>query len=347
MSCRTLGIQRGAGLCAAYLSLLFVVPAAFAADVSVTGAKIDAGRLIITGTTAVGGTRVRLDAQTAAAFTVTSNATTKAFAFSLVYHPGDCIVALQKYTPPSTLGAATYAVVAGCGPRSLLPRGEWSMTTNYLTNDLVTALGSSWLAKRDHAGRYPPTQSAYWAKFTSKGDTGAAGSPGAQGPRGLTGAAGPQGPIGPTGTQGPQGPQGPAGATGQTGPTGIVQTVGLSGLAGPLSGFGSAFVGPTAQVQIVAGQRFSGFITVPASSEGTANLAINLCHKFQGTTEPQPFGGHISDMQINVSSPTMLAVASTETPSQAGTYEVGLCAINGSGAAVNFDVLNGWVQVSN
>ena len=150
--------------------------------------------------------------------------------FNLIYHPGDCIVALQKFTPPSTLGPATYAVVAGCGPRSLNPRGAWTATTMYLTNDLVTSLGSSWIARRDNVG-ISPTNTGYWEKFTSKGDTGAAGATGVQGARGLTGLPGPQGA---TGLQGAVGAKGATGAQGPAGPVGATGSTGAQGTAGPI-----------------------------------------------------------------------------------------------------------------
>jgi hypothetical protein len=336
---------------------LAVAPAWAAPDIVVSSAKIEAGRLIITGTTATASMPVRLDAQTAATFNVTSSPT-KVFGFSIIYHPGDCIVALQRVASASTLGAPTYAVVAGCGPRTIVPRGEWSMSTNYLTNDLVTALGSSWLAKRDSVGRYPITQPTYWHKFTSKGDPGAAGPKGSQGltgpagPQGAAGASGAQGATGPQGSQGPQGQQGvpgPAGPAGQNGATGIVHTERLSGLAQTLSAhsFENQFVGPVAVVSVTAGQRFTGFVTVPVSSSGVVTLVVNLCHKLEGTAELQPFGGPISDMVIDVTAPTMVAVASTLAPSQPGTYQVGLCATNISDDAAVFDVLNGWIQVTN
>jgi len=344
MFCRLPGDRSAQLFSSALLTLLFAIAPAWAADVLVTSAKIEAGRLVITGTTTTRGMRVRLDGQTAAAFNVMSNATSRAFAFNVVYHPGDCIVALQKLTLPSALGVATYAVVTGCGPRSLVPRGAWAATTSYQTNDLVTSLGSSWIAKNNNLNKFPTTNPAYWGKFASKGDTGAAGATGAQGPKGLTGSPGPQGATGP---QGLQGQQGPAGAAGQNGASGIVQTVRLSGTPDPIAHNGNRrFVGPIAVVSITAAQRFTGFVTVPVSSSGT-QLIINLCHRFQdATTEPQPFGDETSDMLIEASSPTVLAVASTIAPGQAGTYEVGLCVIN-AGGLTSFSALNGWIQVTN
>jgi hypothetical protein len=215
----------------------------------------------------------------------------------------------------------------------------------YLTNDLVTSLGSSWIAKRDNLNRLPITNPTYWEKFASKGDPGAAGPPGATGPQGPKGASGSPGLQG---IQGPQGQQGPAGAAGQNGASGIVQTVRLSGIAGPLAPSpNSRFIGPTAVVTVTAGQRFTGFVTVPVSSSGVTLLVVNLCHKLQGPGDLQPFGDPASDMSIPVTTPTMLAVASTIALAQPGTYEVGLCAINASGATASFDVLSGWIQVTN
>jgi hypothetical protein len=43
----------------------------------------------------------------------------------------------------------------------------------------------------------------------------------------------------------------------------------------------------------------------------------------------------------------MLAVASTIVPGASGTYTVGLCATSTLGGTVTFDVLSGWIQVTN
>ena len=165
-----------------------ITGAGHAADITVTSAKLQAGRLVITGTTVSPGMRVRLDGQAAAPFNVMSTLQ-KAFTFSLVYHPGDCVVALQKLTPPSTLGPAVSAVVSDCGPRGLLPRGIWNGTTPYAVDDLVVLDGSSWRAKVNNSNKRPPN-AAYWEHFAAKGDQGDSGEPGPVGPQG------PQGPSG-------------------------------------------------------------------------------------------------------------------------------------------------------
>lgn len=161
----------------ALLPFLVGTSQAVAPDVSVSDAVIDGGKLVITGTTASPNTWVRLDGRAGAAFNVKSGAD-GAFSFSLVYHPGDCIVGLQKLTSPTALGEATEALVANCGPQGLAPRGAWTAATPYQTNDLVTALGSTWRAKRSNLNRVPTTSAADWELFASAGEPGPAGPPG-------------------------------------------------------------------------------------------------------------------------------------------------------------------------
>ncbi len=194
---------------AAFCVALFAGPAV-AADVTITDAKIAGGKLVVTGTTLTANMNLTLDDE----FTAKSNAA-KAFTFSVVYVPPDCIVAVNK--TGSTV--KKQAVVANCAARSLNPQGAWTATTTYVTNDIVTQLGSVWRAKRNNRNR-PPSAGADWEKFVSKGDPGAAGATGPAGPAGATGAAGPTGETGPTGPTGATGPTGPAGPTG---PTGIVR----------------------------------------------------------------------------------------------------------------------------
>jgi len=172
-----------AGLVAAVSAL--GVGSAFAAVVTITDAKVQAGKLIVTGQTPGASQNVTLDGR----FTVKS-AANKVFSFALTnYLPSDCIVDLKSGTATGT------GVVANCGARGLSPRGTWASATAYLTDDLVIYKGSSWRAKQANTAKTPATNASFWEKFASKGDTGA---------------------RGPTGPQGPQGPQGPAGPS--TGP---------------------------------------------------------------------------------------------------------------------------------
>lgn len=169
--------------------------AASAADITVKVARINAGYLQITGTTAAPGMKVRLEGQTAPTFNTTSGAD-RAFSFNVVYLPGDCIVALQHFMPPAKVGMATNAVVADCGPRGVSPRGAWSARLPYLTNDLVTYLGSTWRAKQNNTNKVP-VAGAIWEQFAAAGTAkqasaaDPAGDPGGSGPRAV-----PSGPAG-------------------------------------------------------------------------------------------------------------------------------------------------------
>ncbi len=199
-------------VCSLFLCALAALDAAMspaAADITVTDAKIFKGKLVLTGTTAVGGKQVKLDGN----FIATSDPSTKVFTFSLVYLPAQCIVdlALVDGTEPPT-----QAVIASCGPRGLNPRGAYKGSTSYVVDDVVTYLGSSWRAKRDSRTRRPDIHPGAWEQFTAKGDQGATGIPGA------IGGQGPQGNTGATGAQGPAGDTGAKGATGATGPAGTV-----------------------------------------------------------------------------------------------------------------------------
>jgi hypothetical protein len=215
------GMKRAA---IAALALGFGVLPAAAVDVTITDAKIAGGKLVVTGTTATANMNLTLDGN----FTAKSTAA-KVFSFSLVYLPTDCIVAVGK----TGAAATTQAVVADCAARGINPLGAWSSATAYVTNDVVTQLGSAWRAKRNNKNKSPSTSTADWERFVSKGDSGVPGIQGVQGiqgiqgPQGLQGLQGPGGPQGPQGLQGLQGPQGQSiqgakGDTGATGPTGAV-----------------------------------------------------------------------------------------------------------------------------
>jgi hypothetical protein len=56
-------------------------------------------------------------------------------------------------------------------PMAVTPRGEWSPTVRYVTDDLVTARGSAWRAKRNSRNKVPgstqPSTAAYWEQFAA------------------------------------------------------------------------------------------------------------------------------------------------------------------------------------
>jgi hypothetical protein len=80
----------------------------------------------------------------------------------------------------STL-VALYSVYEGSNPPvavGFTPRGTWSSASNYVTNDVVTRSGSSYLALQASTNEDPTTATSYWMElFQDTGDvTGAASS---------------------------------------------------------------------------------------------------------------------------------------------------------------------------
>ncbi|HVZ51542.1 MAG TPA: hypothetical protein VG986_06225, partial [Pseudolabrys sp.] len=72
------------------------------------------------------------------------------------------VTAQTVYTGNGVSAAVTSAV-------TLRPRGAWSASVTYLTNDLVTSRGSTWRAKRSSKGKVPgstsPSTAADWELF--------------------------------------------------------------------------------------------------------------------------------------------------------------------------------------
>lgn len=174
--------------CCMTISISAGTAPAHAAEITITDAKIAAGKLIVTGKTLTANTQLKLDSL----FTATSNSS-KVFTFNLVYLPADCIVDLVKV---GSTAAPTRAVVVDCGPKSVNPPGNWISTTQYSTNDVVVTDGSSWRAKAANIGKRPAANSAYWEQFAAKGATGARGPTEAKGTAGVKGDNGDTGPAG-------------------------------------------------------------------------------------------------------------------------------------------------------
>lgn len=102
-------------------------------------------------------------------------------------------------------------------------KGAWQPDAPYAVNDVVTRLGSTFVAIVECNGIPPESDKNSWALLSSKGDAGDKGDkgdPGDTGPQGLPGAKGDTGATGPQGIQGLQGPQGPQGDAGPQGPSG-------------------------------------------------------------------------------------------------------------------------------
>jgi hypothetical protein len=157
-------------------------------------------------------------------------------------------------------------------PMDVAPKGAWSPTTRYVKDDLVTARGSTWRAKKASQNKDPgqtkPSTEEFWERFAAgfnplgewsqiaryqpddlvsyKGATWRAlrtnlnKKPSASSKdwdvfaaAGSDGEVGAEGPVGPTGPQGPAGPEGPQGAEGPAGPQGPQGAEGPQGAQGP------------------------------------------------------------------------------------------------------------------
>jgi hypothetical protein len=140
------------------------------ASFAVTKVAIEAGRLVVTGTTAVAYQPVTIQQR----FTVRSDAA-RIFRFSVLYRPDNCAIWVDS------AGQRITALVQYCGPKGKPgeqgPRG-------------VAGPAGIQGAKGD------------------MGDEGPQGPQGIKGDPGATGPQGPQGPVGAQGPQGPQGPAG-------------------------------------------------------------------------------------------------------------------------------------------
>ena len=322
----------------------------------VKDAKIEQGRLKVWGTS-YKGSSVKLDGIYVAQISGDT------FSFNIVYLPSDCIIDLTLIGATGT----AKAVVANCGPRGVNPRGAWSNSTTYVENDLVTAEGSSWRAKHNddaNLNRQPWTNPIFWEKFAAKGKDGVDGKDGADGAVGPPGPAGPAGPQGPAGEPGPQGetgemgPQGPAGATGPQGATGPMGPTGFFSLhpfagyigGGPLNNHTEfVFVGPTATVELLAGQKMTGVAALPlAVGYGSPAIVVDigLCYQLSSAAYPSNFMGdfYLSATVDNASKSQ--AANGSVSGLAAGTYTVGACIRNYDATEITeSDFVNGWVAV--
>ena len=208
------------------------------------------------------------------------------FSFSLTYFPNDCIVSLAA---AGGSGGSAQAVVANCGPQGLFPQGPWIATQSYQIDDVVTDLGSSWLAIAAGRNRRPASNPAFWQKFVSKGDAGAQGIPGAAG---AAGAAGPQGPAGTAGPKGSTGSQGPAGPQG---PAGIVNAAALDCLD-TANTFASVSSGGTANL-LAAACPFGYAQTATNCESDSWNMPFVLQHG--GTCSAQNNGSFTAELRAS------------------------------------------------
>lgn len=310
------------------------------AGIIVSDAKIDNGKLTVTGTNSRASTVVTLDGK----YNATSNAT-KAFTFNLVYHPADCIVELTE----AGLLTPVRAVVANCGARGLNAKGAWSATATYAIDDVVTSLGSSWRAKTGNVGKPPTSYPAVWERLAAKGDQGTAGPTGSMGPAGATGADGPTGPAGPQGPAGAAGPQGPAGATGIVKIT-QVQPIFESAVTINAQTGQWTFVGPLVTVQVAGpGQRVTASVSTSINTvSGTGFFESDICYRWAGTASVAPFAVN----RFHSVDAAMIRMAITETNSLGfggpSSVDVGFCVRNSGPVAIQVSqAVHGWVMLTN
>jgi len=178
------------------------------------------------------------------------------------------------------------------------PRGDWTNSTHYLVNDLVsdTINGVIAICKQEHISSAVPatirTDEAYWTFIADienavgppgpkgdkgdkgdqgdqgiqgiqgdKGDKGDQGIQGIQGVPGIQGIQGIQGEVGPEGGQGPQGVKGDKGDTGDQGPAGS----GSGNVNGPVSAVNdniAVFNGVTGTLLKDGGKKISELATI-------------------------------------------------------------------------------------
>ena len=318
----------------AWWALILLAPgAACAAGITITDAKVQGGKLIVTGQSPSANQPVKLDNQ----FTVNSNAS-KAFGFSLPgYRPSDCIVEIKVGT------LVAKAVVAHCGAAGLSPRGAWAAGAAYLTNDLVAFLGSSWRAKMASKGKRPDTNAAVWEKFASKGNTGVTGPQ--QGSTGATGATGPAGPKGNTGATGA------AGATGATGAPGKNNVVDLQPLddcvVTTIPPNDDKFIVGPAQVTVRANEHLLASATLPIKFPDGVTGAIYVPYYLASGSSTAY--GSLSGTQTSTVSPrwTVLS-ASGDGEFFSGfprTVSVGVVVDNPGTTNLEVGCLSGWVMV--
>ncbi len=216
--------------------------------------------------------------------------------------------------------------------RKLVPglsfKGAWNSATAYVTDEVVTADGASWRAKRGNTNKTPGVSPLDWQLLAAKGATGATGAQGPQGNPGPQGATGAQGVAGATGAQGDPGPQGPAGPTGPQGAAGASMRWMTSTYSGSSSGLVLANT-----VTITADQ----FIVLSTVQYGGSVLGSNAattataCYQKSDAPSATNFALRTySQSHTPAGSPGLYSFSGTVTlavgrPGIGGTYNVGIC----------------------
>jgi hypothetical protein len=233
---------------------------------------------------------------------------------------------------------------AGGGAFTVLaPRQKVTPSPLSINADLVDGLDSTELQIPGPPGPEGPPGPV--------GPQGPQGPTGATGPQGPAGPAGPQGPQGAQGPEGPQGPQGPIGATGPQGPTGATGPQGPTGATGPQGPAGpqgpsgvvsfaatagdglppgttNAFIGPTLNVTLAAGQKAMMVVHKALGSfaaGGGTSLNIYPCYQLTpgGTLTTQ--NGGIFGLTVPQNQRQLFGINWIFSGLSAGTYTIGMC----------------------
>jgi chitodextrinase len=190
-------------------------------------------------------------------------------------------------------------------------RGAYDAGTEYTAGQVVTRLGSAYVALRTTTGDAPESSGDDWDLFAIAGATGPAGPTGGAGPTGPAGVTSatasaatgvvnatvslvgsalqfgftiPRGPTGPGGS-GPAGPAGPSGPAGPAGPTGPYGPAGPTCPAGP-TGPASTATGP-------AGPTGPAGSAGPTGPKGSFVKTASGIYEFACAEGSRPFFFHI------------------------------------------------------
>jgi hypothetical protein len=185
---------------------------------------------------------------------------------------------------------------AGANGSSIVFKDAWPTNAPYLSNQVVTYDGQTFIALNDNDGSVAPDVSADWLLMAAKGADGAVGAQGPQGPAGTNGTNGTNGADGAAGAQGPQGPAGPAGPTGAagaagtTGPAGPTGSTGATGAAACVAGTVALNGGTNSANLSTSASNYASLIaaTTPSATTTNGNAPV-LC------------GGTLSNFAVTLS----------------------------------------------
>lgn len=250
------------------------------------------------------------------------------------------------------------------GARGMTWIGAWNANANYLADDAVEYLGSSYVALQPTSSVAPGMDSGtFWLLIAAagaagpQGEVGAMGPAGPAGPKGDVGAMGPMGPAGPKGDVGAMGPVGATGPIGPAGPKGDVGATGPAGPAGPQGDVGATGpVGPQGPSGIVVDQTWSAFASLPITvttviSELTPSGNVTLT-RIQGRVVTAPVGCN-TQLRVQVSDGTQtatlpIAAASNDSGALAVAFSAGvplrLSLLPPAGCSTKASQLNAVVQ---